>query len=147
MKNLDFLHKELVNTFVYTTATQNRNAYTHVRINGRLYCKYGVLQAVTFAGYQYKVVNKETGLHQYVLCVGVSKQHPKDNKVDKELSYSLAKEKALIDPMMTIELPDKICKGEFCDIVEMYLNKMKLQFIKTKQEIELEGKNEDSIIG
>ena len=50
-----FLFKELVNTFSYTTATQDREVYADVSINGRRYRKYGTLQAVAFVGNLYKV--------------------------------------------------------------------------------------------
>ena len=149
-----FLFKELVNTFAYTTATQNRDVYTDVSINGRRYKKYGTLQAVTFVGNLYKVGcsgegywPKEQGPIQtsknekYVLVIGMSKQHPYDTKVNKELGYEIAHENSLDNPCMVIEVQGKFTKRRFVDLVEYYISTMKLEFIKTRGEIIAEGKD------
>ena len=148
----NFLFKEKVNTFVYTTATQNRDVYTDVSINGRRYRKYGTLQAVAFVGNLYKVgvpgegYLKDDGPVQnrndkYVLVIGMSKQHPYDTKVNKDLGYEIATENMLTDPIMMIEVQGKFNYYRFKNIVENYLNTMKLEFIKTKAEIIAEGKD------
>ena len=151
--NNDFLFKELVNTFAYTTATQNREAYTDVSINGRRYTKYGTLQAVTFVGNLYKIGVKGDGYYpremgpikdrndKYVLVIGMSKQHPCDTKVNKEIGFEVAMNNALNDPIMMIEINGKFNKKRFCNIVETYLSTMNLEFIKTKLEIINEGGN------
>ena len=152
--NDKFLFKELVNTFAYTTATQDRDVYTDVSINGRRYRKYGTLQAVAFVGNLYKVGcsgegywPKEDGPIQtsknekYVLVVGMSKQHPYDTKVNKNLGYEIAHENALTNPLMVIEVQGKFNKRRFADLVEYYLSTMKLEFIKTRGEIIAEGKD------
>ena len=152
-----FLFKELVNTFTYTTATQNRDVYTDVSINGRHYRKYGTLQAVAFVGNLYKVgvsgkghlnLNGErTSLkpvknqEKTVLVIGMSKQHPYDTKINKEVGYEIATENMMTDPCIIIEVQGKFNYRRFKNIVEDYLNTMKLEFIKTKAEILAEGKN------
>ncbi len=148
----DFLFKERVNTFGYTTATQDREAYTDVSINGRRYTKYGTLQAVTFVGNLYKTNVKGEGYlkndgkpeiknEKYLLVIGMSKQHPYDTKVNKETGYEVAAENAINNPIIMIEVQGKFNYYRFRDIVEMYLDTMNLEFIKTKQEIIAEGKN------
>ena len=152
--NNNFLFKELVNTFSYTTATQNREAFTDVSINGRRYRKYGTLQAVTFVGNLYKVGctgkgywPKENGPIQsskngkYVLVIGMSKQHPYDTKVNKELGYEIATTNMLNNPIIMIEVQGKFNKRRFVNIVENYLDTMNLEFIKTHKEILNDGKN------
>ena len=152
--NDDFLFKELVNTFSYTTATQDRDVCVDVSINGRRYTKYGTLQAVAFVGNLYKVgcigegyYPRETGpiktskQAKQVLVIGMSKQHPCDTKINKELGYEIAHENSLMDPCIVIEVNGKFTYSRFKDIVENYLMTMHLKFIKTKQEILLEGKN------
>ena len=152
-----FLFKELVNTFVYTTATQNRDVYTDVSINGRHYRKYGTLQAVAFVGNLYKVGvpsegylnlnGQKTSLkpvknqEKTILVIGMSKQHPYDTKINKEVGYEIATENMLTDPCITIEVQGKFNYRRFKNIVEDYLNTMRLEFIKTKAEIIAEGKN------
>lgn len=154
----NFLFKELVNTFDYTTATQNREVYTDVSINGRHYRKYGTLQAVAFVGNLYKVgvpgkgyLNLKQGENvslkpvknqeKQLLVIGMSKQHPYDTKINKEVGYELATEKMLTDPCIVIEVQGKFTYRRFKNIVENYLNTMKLEFIKTKGEIIAEGKD------
>ena len=147
-----FLFKERINTFVYTTATQNREVYTDVSINGRHYRKYGTLQAVAFVGNLYKVgipgegYLKDDGPVQnrndkYVLVIGMSKQHPYDTKVNKETGFEIANENALTNPIIMIEVQGKFNYRRFKNIVENYLSNMKLEFIKTKGEILAEGKD------
>lgn len=131
-----FLFKELVNTFSYTTASQNREAYADVSINGRRYRKYGTLQAVTYVGNLYKV-----GEDKQVLVIGMSKQHPCDVKVNKEYGYEIAHGNALDDPCMIIEVQGKFNKRRFVNLVEYYISTMKLEFIKTRDEIIAEGKD------
>lgn len=143
--NNDFLFKELVNTFAYTTASQNRDVYTYVRINGRTYAKYGTLQAVTFVGNLYEIKNNNSdgdyNPSKYILMIGMSKQHPNDVKVDKNLGYEIAQNNAQQDPIIIMEVQGKFNKRRFVYLVEHYLDTMKLEFIKTKEEILLEGKN------
>lgn len=148
-----FDFKELVNTFAYTTATQNRDVCTEVSINGRKYDKYGTLQAVAFVGNLYKVNIKGDGYwprekgpisnydNKYVLIVGMSKQHPCDTKVNKELGYEIAAMNALEDPIIILDIQGKFTYRRFKNIVENYLANMKLEFIKTKAEMIAEGKD------
>lgn len=150
----NFGFKELVNTFEYTTATQNRDVCTEVSINGRKYDKYGTLQAVAFVGNLYKVGIEGEGYwprekgpiktnknNKYVLFVGMSKQHPCDTKINKQLGYEIAMVNAMESPIMVIEIQGKFTYRRFKNIVENYLANMNLEFIKTRQEIIAEGKN------
>lgn len=149
-----FDFKELVNTFAYTTATQNRDVCTEVSINGRKYDKYGTLQAVAFVGNLYKVNVKGEGYwprekgpvkansnSKYVLMIGMSKQHPCDTKVNKELGYEIASVNALDDPIIILDVQGNFTYRRFKNIVENYLSNIKLEFIKTKGEIIAEGKD------
>ncbi len=138
----DFLSKELVNTYSYTTATKDRDVCTYVSINGRMYAKFGTLQAVTFVGNLYKVnvvKNNAEDFDKYILMIGLSKQHPCDTKIDKELGYETAAMRAIDDPVIIMEVQGKFNKNRFNNIVEQYLDNMDLQFIKTRAEIIASG--------
>lgn len=137
MNNSNFLSKELVNTFAYTTATKNRDAYTNVCINGRNYIKLGTLQAVTIVGNLYKINNN--GNIEYVLLAGMSKQHPCDSKVNKEMGYELANENANTDPFLIMKVSRNFTKTAFANMMTTYIDSMKLEFVKTTQEILAEG--------
>ena len=78
---------------------------------------------------------------KYVLCIGMSKQHPYDTKINKEIGYEIAHENSLTNPSIVIEINGKFTNRRFRDIIDNYLSTMNLEFIKTKQEILLEGKN------
>ena len=135
MKKFDYLNKEEVKSFLYTTASENRQGFKFECINGRQYKKYGTYQAVTFAGKVYRVLNKETGIPEYVLHIGLSKQHPDERHVNKQMGAELAVENCLIDPFAVITLEkNKITFSDFMAIVSIYLDNMDLKFIRTKEE-------------
>lgn len=139
MENFDFMTKELVKTFSYTTINQDRDAYSDVNIDGRAYTKYGVLQAVTVVGNLYRT---EDG--QKILHCGVSKQHPCDSKIDKNIAYEKAQLKAFLDPDIIITtVPPHLTKYNFNRMMEWYIDMMELQFIKTRKEIEKLGLDAD----
>jgi len=135
MKKFDYLHKEEVKSFLYTTASEDRQGSKFVCINGRWYEKYGTYQAVTFAGKVYRLLNEETGIHEYVLHIGLSKQHPDEGHINKQVGVELAVENCLMDPFAIITLEkNTITFSDFMDIVLVYLSNMDLKFIRTKEE-------------
>jgi len=135
MKKFDFLTKTLVNSFSYTTITKDRDAYSDVNIDGRQYTKYGTLQAVTVVGNLYEDHNGNR-----ILMCGVSKQHPCDTKCDKQIAYEVATLRAMSNPDIVINtVPEYVNKFNFAQMVSWYVDAMKLDFIKTRQEIEKSG--------
>ena len=137
MKNFDFLTKELIDSFSYTTITKNRNAYTDVVIDGRQYTKYGTLQAVTIVGNLYEDHNGNR-----ILTCGIAKQHPCDTKCDKHMAYEVAQARAWSNPDIVINtVPEYFNKFNFSQMMSWYVDAMKLDFIKTRKEIEKSGNN------
>ena len=141
MKSNNWLNKEIVKTFVYTTANKDRFVYTPVSINGRTYIKTGELQVVSFVGNLYKVYNKETKNYEYWLHVGLSKQHPCDSKVNKQLGYEVAQENAFIDPIITMQVNKKFGNITWRKIIDAYYEDMDLEFVMTKSEIKNANKD------
>lgn len=137
----DFLTKDVVDTFYWSTASKDRSGAIQYSENGRTYAKFGTYQAFTFAGIVYKVFDKNANSYKYVMVIGVSKQHPCDVKIDKRLAYEIAYENALDDPITTVVSPaGKFNKGDFMTFVEWYFTNSRIELIKTKEEIEAEGK-------
>lgn len=134
MKNFNFAAKELVESFSYTTTTQNRMGYKDVQINGRSYTKWGTIQAVTIVGELFKDNNGNR-----VLLVGVSKQNPCDTRCNKQLAYEQAELKAWTDPDMVIAAPENMTIFNFNKMMSWYVDMMDLKFLKTRQELEIEG--------
>lgn len=133
----DFKFKELVKTLSYTTASQNREAYSNVVINGRNYIKTGTLQAVTVVCNIYKIYNSDTKLTEYWAHFGMSKQHPTDIMVNKELGYENANKNALENPFCIMQVNKSFGEITFRDMMRSYINDMDLEFVKTSEEIKI----------
>ena len=135
MKKFDFLTKELIDTFSYTTITKNRNVYSDVIINGRQYTKYGSLQAVTIVGNLY-----EDCYGNRIIVCGVAKQHPCDTKCEKQLAYEVAQAHALFCPDFVINtVPEYVNNFNFGNMMSWYVDAMDLDYMKTRKEIEMMG--------
>ena len=132
---MNILTKEILKTFSYTTANGNREGSMLVRINGRDYVKFGTFQAVTLVGDLCEVYDADVKRLKTMLFVGVSRQHPRDIKIDKELAYETAHLNALLDPQMIIEVGEAFTQYNFREFAKNYIDTLKLQFVKTAQEI------------
>lgn len=141
MVNSNLIKKELVKTFAYTTVSQSRDAYTNVVIDGRNYLKYGQLQAVTIAGFMYKIYNSELGVNEYFLYCGISKQHPCDTKLNKETGYEQAAINAQMNPFFEMKVEKQFSDYTFRRMMTNYVDHLNLEFIKTTQEIKKQCKN------
>jgi len=137
MEKFDFTTKQLVNSFCYTTIDKNRESSKYVKINGRDYEKYGTEQSVTIIGNLY-----EDHHNNRILVCGIAKQHPCDTKCNKQISYEVAQEHALNNPDIIFNsVPDNINNYIFSAMMNWYIAGMKLEFIKTRQEIMTAGQN------
>ena len=134
MKKFDFSTKEFIESFSYTTTTQDRNSFKNITINGRSYTKWGTLQAVTIVGDLFKDNNGNR-----ILMIGISKQNPCDSKCNKQLAYEEAELKAFMNPDMIIDAPENITFFNFSKMMSWYVDMMELKLIKTRQEIENDG--------
>lgn len=133
----DFKFKELVKTLSYTTASQNREAYSNEVINGRNYIKTGTLQAVTVVCNIYKIYNSDSKMTEYWAHMGMSKQHPTDIMVNKEIGYEIANKNALNNPFCIMQVNKRFGEITFRDMMRSYIHDMDLEFIKTAEEIKL----------
>lgn len=138
---MNILTKEILKTFSYTTANGNREGSMLVKMNGRDYIKFGTFQAVTLVGDLCEVYDADVKRLKTVLFVGVSRQHPRDIKIDKELAYEVAHLNALFNPQMIIEVGEYFTQYNFREFAKNYVDTLKLQFVKTVQE-----KDEDDLL-
>ena len=132
---MNILTKEILKTYSYTTSNDDREGSALVKINGRDYVKFGTLQAVTLVGDLCEVYDADVKRNRTVLFVGVARQHPRDIKIDKELAYETAHLNALFDPQMVIEVGEAFTQYNFREFAKNYIDTLKLQFVKTVQEI------------
>ena len=138
---IDLLDKELLNVFYYSDVNCDRCTTKSVRINGRLYDKHGIDCAVSGVALLYKVYDPSINHNKYVILIGTARQNPYDTVINEEIGYEIAMENALINPSMVVEYTDKVDDDVVYRLLESYIYGLPVQFIKTKTEIELEGKS------
>ena len=136
MKDYDFLNKTEIDTFTYSSAKENRYTCKNMMYLGRKYTKWGDEQIVTFFGIMYEVENTVKHKTEYVVLVGLSKQHPEDIHHDKKVALETARVNALMDPFMTIKNVSKnFDRTTFVNMMTNYLASMDLDFVLTADEL------------
>ena len=129
--------KKLVDEFVVSDIHNDRSCEKETVLdNGRRAVMKGTYCASTFVGKLYKMNGpSENPLERYVLFVGVARQNPIDNRQDEDLAVEMAAENAMVNPIMTIKLPNAISVNDFARFVSPYLDAMPTKFILTSKQI------------
>ena len=129
--------KKLVDEFVVSDIHTDRSCEKETVLdNGRRVVMKGTYCASTFVGKLYKMNGpSENPLERYVLFVGVARQNPIDNRQDEDLAVEMAAENAIVNPIMTIKLPNAISESDFARFVSPYLDAMPTKFILTSKQI------------
>lgn len=129
--------KKLVDEFVVSDIHTDRSCEKETVLdNGRRAVMKGTYCASTFVGKLYKMNGpSENPLERYVLFVGVARQNPIDNRQDEDLAVEMAAENAMVNPIMTIKLPNAISGNDFARFVSPYLDSMPTKFILTSKQI------------
>ena len=139
---LDFLRKELVRKFHYTTSNEDRSCSKEVVINGRSYTKHGIACAINAIALEYKVPVQGVKQFKYVINVGINvgiaRQHPADI-LDQSLGTEVAMENALLNPVMTVTYDKKPSNESVYALLEAYISQMPITMIKTTKELKAEG--------
>ena len=129
--------KKLIDEFVVSDIHNDRSCEKETVLdNGRRAVMKGTYCASTFVGKLYKMNDpSENPLERYVLFVGVARQNPIDNRQDEDLAVEMAAENAMVNPIMTIKLPNAISGTDFARFVSPYLDAMPTKFILTSKQI------------
>ena len=129
--------KKLIDEFVVSDIHNDRSCEKETVLdNGRRAVMKGTYCASTFVGKLYKMNDpSENPLERYVLFVGVARQNPIDNRQDEDLAVEMAAENAMVNPIMTIKLPNAISVNDFARFVSPYLDAMPTKFILTSKQI------------
>ena len=129
--------KKLIDEFVVSDIHTDRSCEKETVLdNGRRAVMKGTYCASTFVGKLYKMNGpSENPLERYVLFVGVTRQNPIDNRQDEDLAVEMAAENAMVNPIMTIKLPNAISVNDFARFVSPYLDAMPTKFILTSKQI------------
>lgn len=138
---IDWLMKTLVNSYSYSNINDDRKCKKSVRINGRLYDKYGVDCATTIVALVYKVYSPSINNINYVVSFGIARQNPCDNILDKETGEEIATENAMFNPIMVTKYNDMPEEYTIDMLMRSYISGLPIQFVKTRQEILEEGKD------
>lgn len=136
--------KKLVDEFVVSDIHTDRSCEKETVLdNGRRVVMKGTYCASTFVGKLYKMNGpSENHLERYVLFVGVARQNPIDNRQDGDLAVEMAAENAMVNPIMTIKLPNAISGTDFARFVSPYLDTMPTKFILTSKQIKDKKEND-----
>ena len=129
--------KKLIDEFVVSDIHNDRSCEKETVLdNGRRAVMKGTYCASTFVGKLYKMNGpSKNPLERYVLFVGVARQNPIDNRQDEDLAVEMAAENAIVNPIMTIKLPNAISGSDFARFVSPYLDAMPTKFILTSKQI------------
>lgn len=129
--------KKLVDEFVVSDIHTDRSCEKETVLdNGRRAVMKGTYCASTFVGKLYKINGpSNNSLERYVLFVGVARQNPIDNRQNMDLAVEMAAENAIVNPIMTIKLPNAISGDDFARFVSPYLDVMPTKFILTSKQI------------
>lgn len=134
---LDYNTKELVRSYHKNTAKDDRLYVKQEIINGRTYDKYGVATVVSMIVDCWKVYDPSVKLFKYVYLGGISRQHPNDPQINIELGYEIAHENAMVNPVLKFEFDNMIDTISVLEMMETYINALPIEFIRTKEEIQL----------
>ena len=136
---MDFLNKTLIGEYSYSDSNTDRTCMKRVYINGRKYFKTGTKTATTVVAFQYKVFNPSINRSEYVTVMGAARQHTGDTTIDKETGLEIAAEKALTSPVATFTFPTECSAETIHSLMEIYVDELPINFIKTEQELLLNG--------
>ena len=141
--NLDFLNKNEINSFVYSSIDRDNVICKNVVIDGRQYTKWGKAQIVTFVGLMFEAQNKDSNKTVNYVAVGVSKQHPMDIKNDKKIAIETARINALVNPCIVFyDAPSSFDNFTFKKMMDTYVDTMDLDFVMTRDELKNAEKRE-----
>jgi hypothetical protein len=137
---LDYNTKELIRTYHYNTAKEDRYYVKQEVINGRLYAKYGIATVASMVVDLWKIYDPSVKQYKYVYMGGLSRQHPNDTKIDIEMGYEVAHENAFTNPVFTFIYNEKLSTIGVLDLMREYVKNLPIEFIRTRQEIKISKK-------
>ncbi len=110
---LDYLHKDFVKAYYYTTLGTENNIVNNETVNGCTYVTVTEFCGTTVVGLLYRVYNPSTKSYNYVLHVGTSTQY--DWLDTEEEEFENAHINALTNPQVTYNI------GEDCSAFDWEL--------------------------
>ena len=137
MQSLDFLRKDLVETFYFTNVNDNRTYVNREIVNGREVDVRGQVCATTLIGLLYRVYDPSVESYKYILHVGVANQGNADAVVDVAEEYEEAYINALMNPQIQYVIGDDYTSFDWKVFSLAILSTQPKRFVLTDEEVRI----------
>ena len=137
MQSLDFLRKDLVETFYFTNVNDNRTYVNREIVNGREVDVRGQVCATTLIGLLYRVYDPSVESYKYILHVGVANQGNADAVVDVDEEYEEAYINALMNPQSQYVIGDDYTAFDWKVFSLAILSTQPKRFVLTDEEVRI----------
>ena len=137
MQSLDFLRKDLVETFYFTNVNDNRTYANREIVNGREVDVRGQVCATTLIGLLYRVYDPSVESYKYILHVGVANQGNADVVVDVDEEYEEAYINALMNPQIQYVIGDDYTSFDWKVFSLAILSTQPKRFVLTDEEVRI----------
>lgn len=137
MQSLDFLRKDLVETFYFTNVNDNRTYVNREIVNGREVDVRGQVCATTLIGLLYRVYDPSVESYKYILHVGVANQGNADVVVDVDEEYEEAYINALMNPQIQYVIGDDYTSFDWKVFSLAILSTQPKRFVLTDEEVRI----------
>lgn len=137
MQSLDFLRKDLVETFYFTNVNDNRTYVNREIVNGREVDVRGQVCATTLIGLLYRVYDPSVESYKYILHVGVANQGNADAVVDVDEEYEEAYINALMNPQIQYVIGDDYTSFDWKVFSLSILSTQPKRFVLTDEEVRI----------
>lgn len=137
MQSLDFLRKDLVETFYFTNVNDNRKYVNREIVNGREVDVRGQVCATTLIGLLYRVYDPSVESYKYILHVGVANQGNADAVVDVDEEYEEAYTNALMNPQIQYVIGDDYTSFDWKVFSLAILSTQPKRFVLTDEEVRI----------
>ena len=137
MQSLDFLRKDLVETFYFTNVNDNRTYVNREIVNGREVNVRGQVCATTLIGLLYRVYDPSVESYKYILHVGVANQGNADAVVDVDEEYEEAYINALMNPQIQYVIGDDYTSFDWKVFSSAILSTQPKRFVLTDEEVRI----------
>lgn len=137
MQSLDFLRKDLVETFYFTNVDDNCTYANREIVNGREVDVRGQVCATTLIGLLYRVYDPSVESYKYILHVGVANQGNADAVVDVDEEYEEAYINALMNPQIQYVIGDDYTSFDWKVFSLAILSTQPKRFVLTDEEVRI----------
>ena len=137
MQSLDFLRKDLVETFYFTNVNDNRTYVNREIVNGREVDVRGQVCSTTLIGLLYRVYDPSVESYKYILHVGVANQGNANTVVDVDEEYEEAYTNALMNPQIQYVIGDDYTSFDWKVFSSAILSTQPKRFVLTDEEVRI----------